>query len=85
MGHPLLNALDGKVICRKSAEESNSTYAWGCAGHPLIDGNRLICLFGGKAALPWRSDKDTGKELAACRRRAGYAPPMIFEAAANGS
>ena len=36
---------------------------WGFAGHPLIDGDKLICLVGGKGSVVVAFDKDTGKEL----------------------
>ncbi len=54
---------------------------WGFAGHPLIDGERLICLVGGKGSVAVAFNKDTGKEIwkALSAREPGYAPPMIYE------
>jgi outer membrane protein assembly factor BamB len=56
------------------------TPLWGFAGHPLIDGNRLICLVGGKGSVAVAFDKDTGKELwkNLSANQPGYAPPMIY-------
>ena len=57
------------------------TPLWGFAGHPLIDGKKLICLAGGNGSVAVAFDKDTGKELwrALNAKEPGYAPPMIFE------
>jgi len=57
------------------------TPLWGFAGHPLIDGKRLICLVGGEGSVAVAFDKDTGKELwrALSAKEPGYAPPMIYE------
>ena len=53
---------------------------WGFAGHPLLDGDRLICLVGGKGSVAVAFNKDTGKEIwkALSAREPGYAPPMIY-------
>jgi outer membrane protein assembly factor BamB len=57
------------------------TPLWGFAGHPLIDGKKLICLVGGEGSVAVAFDKDTGKELwrALSAKEPGYAPPMIYE------
>src|SRR5437764_14150850 len=54
---------------------------WGFAGHPLIDGKKLICLVGGEGSVAVAFDKDTGAELwrALSAKEPGYAPPMIYE------
>ena len=54
---------------------------WGFAGHPLVDGDRLICLVGGPGSVVVAFHKDTGKELwkALSAKEPGYAPPMIYE------
>jgi len=46
----------------------------------VIDGNRLICLVGGKGSVVVAFDKDTGKELwkNLDAKEPGYAPPMIY-------
>jgi outer membrane protein assembly factor BamB len=57
------------------------TPMWGFAGHPLVDGKKLICLAGGEGSVAVAFDKDTGKELwrALSAKEPGYAPPMIYE------
>jgi outer membrane protein assembly factor BamB len=54
---------------------------WGFAAHPLLDGNRLICLVGGEKGLVVAFDKDTGKEIwhALSSKETGYSPPMIYQ------
>lgn len=58
------------------------TPVWGFAAHPLIDGNKLICLAGGDGSVAVAFDKNTGRELwrALSAREPGYCPPMIYEA-----
>ena len=57
------------------------TPVWGFAGHPLVDGKKVICLAGGEGSVAIAYDKDTGKELwrALSAKEPGYAPPMIYE------
>ena len=57
------------------------TPMWGFAGHPLVDGKKLICLAGGAGSVAVAFDKDTGQELwrALSAKEPGYAPPMIYE------
>jgi outer membrane protein assembly factor BamB len=54
---------------------------WGFAAHPLLDGNKLICLVGGEKGLVVAFDKDTGKEIwhALSSKETGYCPPMIYQ------
>ena len=58
---------------------------WGFASHPLIDGQKLICLVGGSQGLVVAFDKDTGKELwhALSSKQTGYCPPMIYQVGAR--
>ncbi|HVJ85583.1 MAG TPA: PQQ-binding-like beta-propeller repeat protein [Caulifigura sp.] len=56
---------------------------WGFAAHPLIDGNRLICLAGGQGSAVVAFDKLTGKELwragdSLTDHAPGYCPPQII-------
>jgi len=53
---------------------------WGWAGHPLLDGERLICLVGGTNTAVVAFHKDTGRELwrALTAVEIGYAPPVIY-------
>jgi outer membrane protein assembly factor BamB len=77
-----LSTKDGKPVWSHNLPEKYnfSTPQWGFAGHPLLDGNRLICLVGGKGNVVVAFDKDTGKELwkALSAPEPGYAPPMIY-------
>jgi outer membrane protein assembly factor BamB len=61
---------------------ATETPIWGFAGHPLVDGKKLICLVGGKGSVAVAFDKDTGKELwkALTAEEPGYCPPSIIEA-----
>lgn len=52
---------------------------WGTAAHPLVDGDRLICVVGGKGTTCVAFDKRTGKEIwrALSASQPGYCPPVI--------
>lgn len=54
---------------------------WGLASHPLVDGERLICMVGGRGSTCVAFDKRTGKELWRARDAAqpGYCPPVIYQ------
>ncbi len=58
---------------------------WGFAAHPLLDGDKLICLVGGENSVVVAFDKDTGAEkwrqLSMETEQIGYCPPMIYKAA----
>ncbi|MEM7311918.1 MAG: PQQ-binding-like beta-propeller repeat protein, partial [Planctomycetota bacterium] len=76
-----LNFEDGKVVWSKElrTEYKLATPIWGFSSHPLIDGDRLYLMVGGKGSSVVAFDKHTGKELwrALNAKEAGYAPPMI--------
>ncbi len=75
----------GKVIWSKDLKTEYKTKSalWGYASHPLIDGQKLICLVGGEGSHTVAFDKDTGKELwrSQTAPEQGYSPPSIIEAA----
>jgi outer membrane protein assembly factor BamB len=86
-----LGVSDGHVIWSKHLSgELAPTPTWGFAGHPLVDGKKLIVLSCGTDAAKGQGlvtafDKMTGDvlwtALAADRATgAGYCPPMIFQA-----
>jgi outer membrane protein assembly factor BamB len=86
MGHLFcLDALTGKPIWAKDFMKEYESHlpVWGFAAHPLIDGEKFICLVGGSnSRLVVAFDKKTGKELWAtesCSGDFGYCPPMIYE------
>jgi len=84
-GHLLcLDTADGRVLWSRvfTKDYGAATPTWGFAGHPLLDGRKLICLVGGEGSVAVAFDRDTGKELwrALSARQPGYAPPVIYEA-----
>lgn len=84
MGHLYCyDAETGNVLWSRDclADYAKEPPAWGFSGHPLLDGDRLICLVGGKGSVVVAFHKDTGKELwkALSSFEPGYAPPTIFE------
>ncbi len=64
-------------------EYGAKTDIWGYASHPLVDGNKLICIVGGEGSLVVAFDKDSGKEIwkNLTSPLQGYAPPAILEIA----
>lgn len=71
----------GEVVWERALKEDYSTNSalWGYAGHPLIDGNKLICVAGGDGTHTIALDKATGKQLWAygSASEQGYVPPSI--------
>jgi outer membrane protein assembly factor BamB len=78
-----LDGEKGTVIWSSDFKKSFTvkTPMWGFAGHPLVDGKKLICLAGGQGSVAVAFDKDTGRELwrALSAKEPGYAPPMIYD------
>jgi outer membrane protein assembly factor BamB len=78
-----LDAKNGKKIWARNfgKDYGVKTPMWGFAGHPLLDGNKLICLVGGEGSVVVAFDKETGKEIwrALSAKEPGYAPPMIYD------
>jgi outer membrane protein assembly factor BamB len=78
-----LNAADGKVQWSHDFKKDYGlkTPMWGFAGHPLLEGNKLICLAGGAGTTAVAFDRTTGKELwrALSAKEPGYSSPMICE------
>jgi outer membrane protein assembly factor BamB len=79
-----LKAQDGTVVWSHDFKKEFGIKAptWGWAGHPLLDGNRLICLAGGAGTTAMAFDQDTGKEIwrALTAGEPGYSSPVIFQA-----
>jgi outer membrane protein assembly factor BamB len=77
-------AEKGDVIWQKDLprEYQTKTAMWGYAGHPLIDGDKLICVAGGVGSHAVAFNKNTGKEIwrALTSPEQGYSPPTIIEA-----
>ena len=78
-----LDTEKGKLIWSHelTKDYKTKTPMWGFAGHPLIDGKKLICLVGGEGSVAVAFDKDSGKELwrALSAKEPGYCPPMIYD------
>ena len=78
-------AKTGKMLWSRNfgADYGAKNPLWGFAAHPLIDGNRLICLVGGEGSVCVAFDKNNGKEIwkALSGDGPGYSPPSIIEAA----
>jgi outer membrane protein assembly factor BamB len=78
-----VDAQSGKKVWARDFKKDFGvkTPMWGFAGHPLVDGNKVICLVGGEGSVAVAFDKQTGKELwrALSAKEPGYAPPMIYE------
>ena len=80
-----VTVADGKVVWSKNfmKDYDAGLPVWGFAAHPLVDGDKLICLVGGtNDRLVVAFDKKTGKELwtsQSCQGDFGYCPPMIYE------
>jgi outer membrane protein assembly factor BamB len=80
-----LNTADGnKVWSRELKKEyaMDSAPHWGFAAHPLIDGDLLYCVVGGKGSVAVAFDKKTGTEKwrALDAKSSGYCPPTMIEA-----
>src|SRR5262249_4084006 len=80
-----LEAASGKTVWKRELKQDYHmpTPQWGFAGHPLLDGRRLICLVGGEGSVVVAFDKDSGRELwrALSAKEPGYAPPTLITAA----
>jgi outer membrane protein assembly factor BamB len=79
-----LEAKSGAVLWARDFKKDFDARAptWGFAGHPLLDGDKLICLVGGPGSVAVAFDKNTGRELwrALSAREPGYAPPTLITA-----
>lgn len=83
-GHLFCFNLDnGEVIWSKELKEEYGTGSalWGYSAHPLIDGENLITLAGGKGSHIVALNKNTGEEVwrSLTAPEQGYSPPTIIE------
>lgn len=78
-----LDCKTGKVLWSRNfvTEFKAPVPVWGFSAHPLVDGDKVICLVGGDAGVAVAFHKDTGKELwkALSASEIGYCPPMIYQ------
>lgn len=74
----------GKIIWSRNLikEFGTKTALWGYASHPLVDGDKLICVVGGQGSHMVAFNKLTGEEIwrQGTSREQGYVPPTIVEA-----
>jgi outer membrane protein assembly factor BamB len=79
-----IDADKGTKVWSKNYREDYKakTPIWGFAGHPVIDGNKVICIVGGPDAVAVAFDKDTGKEMwkTLSAKEPGYSTPALIEA-----
>ena len=81
----VLDVKTGKPAWEKHflADYGPSVPVWGFSSHPLVDGDKLICMIGGPDAPGVVAfDKKTGKELwsvLSINGDPGYNSPVIFE------
>lgn len=74
--------LGGEVNPIGGGLEKPTPLGWGYAPAPLVDGERLICVPGGKQGLFAALDKNTGKVLwrsAEVTDQASYSSPVLAE------
>jgi outer membrane protein assembly factor BamB len=79
-----LDAATGKPLWSKDFQKDYGAPCpiWGFTSHPLVEGNKVFCLVGGKGSVVVAFDKDTGKEVwkALDAPHAGYCPPTMITA-----
>ena len=79
-----LVAATGEVVWQRNfkTELKAPVPIWGHCAHPLVYGNKLICMVGGEGQTVVAFDKKTGKEIwkALSATDAGYCPPCIVKA-----
>jgi len=80
-----LAVADGREIWARDlrADYRCKAALWGYASHPLVDGDRLVCVVGTDVAHAVAFDKLTGKEVwrTGTAPEQGYSPPTIIESA----
>jgi len=78
-----LDAKTGRVFWAKDfkREYAAPTPTWGFCGHPLVEGNLLICLVGGQGSVAVAFDRKTGTERwrSLTASESGYCPPTMIE------
>jgi outer membrane protein assembly factor BamB len=80
-----LDATTGKPIWHNNLMKSyslDSPPVWGYAAHPLLEGDLIYTLAGGKGSAVVALHKDTGKEVwkALTSEEVGYSPPVLVTA-----
>jgi outer membrane protein assembly factor BamB len=88
MGHlTCLDTESGKPVwaCDFKKAFGSDVPMWGFCGHPVVHGDKLICVVGGKDHLAVAFEKETGKVLwrSHCAKEPGYSPPTIIRNGAD--
>ena len=80
-----LDAATGRPLWARDFKKDYAapTPIWGFCGHPLVEGDSLICLVGGPGSIAVAFDRQTGKESwrALTASESGYCPPTMIESA----
>jgi outer membrane protein assembly factor BamB len=78
-----LKTLDGSMVWSRNLPRDfqTTTPIWGYSGHPLIAGERLVCIAGGTDSIAVALDKHTGREMwrSLSAKEQGYCPPTMIE------
>lgn len=79
-----LSAENGDVVWSRELQKDYGIEPpmWGFSAHPLLDGDKLICLVGGEGSVVVAFDRNSGTELwrSLSAKEPGYCPPVIYEA-----
>ena len=79
-----LDAESGRVLWSHDFKKEYNIKPpmWGFAGHPLLHGNKLICLVGGAGTTLVAFDRNTGRETwrALTTEEPGYSSPILCKA-----
>ena len=77
-----LDAEKGTVLWEKhfASQYGLKSPLWGWSASPLLDGDKLICVVGGKERVAVAFHKDSGSELwkSLSAAEPGYCPPVIY-------
>ncbi len=80
-----LDAATGRRLWSKDfkTDYAAPTPIWGFCGHPLVEGDLLVCLVGGPGSVAVAFDRVTGAERwkALTASESGYCPPTMIESA----
>ena len=77
-----LDAATGEILWSHNLKQEYGTKSalWGYAGHPLVDGDQLLCVVGGRGSHLVAFNKTDGSEQwrAQTAKEQGYSPPTIL-------
>ena len=80
-----LDAATGRLLWSKDfkTDYAAPTPIWGFCGHPLVEGDLLVCLVGGPGSVAVAFDRVTGAERwkALTASESGYCPPTMIKGA----